>query len=72
MKTWKLSDCEMIVSLKPCSMCTEVIKESRIKEVYYLLNREKIVNKKTKFKKINIENNSIYKQLISDFFKKKR
>ena len=28
---WNLSDCEMYVTLKPCNMCQEVIKQSRLK-----------------------------------------
>jgi tRNA(adenine34) deaminase len=72
LKTWRLSECEMYISLEPCSMCKEIIKESRIKKVYYLLNNEKVINKKTKFSKIPSEYSEKYKKIISDFFKKKR
>lgn len=34
---WRLDDCVLYVTLKPCRMCEEVIKNSRIKKVYYLL-----------------------------------
>ena len=40
MKTWRLSDCVMIVTLEPCMMCAGAILESRIKKVYCLLKRE--------------------------------
>lgn len=40
MKTWRLSDCVMIVTLEPCMMCAGAILESRIKKVYCLLRRE--------------------------------
>ena len=36
---WNLSDCELYVTLKPCSMCMEVIKQSRIGKIYYLLDK---------------------------------
>lgn len=73
--TWKLDDCEMYVTLKPCSMCEEVIRQSRIKKVYYLLDKEE--NKReffnTKFEKYDdpaLEDKS-YK-LMNEFFKNKR
>ena len=31
---WRLDEYEMYVTLKPCKMCMEIIKESRIKKVY--------------------------------------
>lgn len=35
LKNWRLNNCEMYVTLEPCSMCKEVIKKFRIKNVYY-------------------------------------
>ena len=46
LKTWKLNDCEMYVTLKPCVLCENVIKTSRISKVYYLLDKD--VRKKEK------------------------
>ena len=34
-KNWRLNDCDMYVTLKPCPMCSSAIKQSRIKKVYY-------------------------------------
>ena len=34
---WRLSDCEMYVTLEPCPMCASAIKQSRIKCVYAAL-----------------------------------
>ena len=70
-----LYDCELYVTLKPCSMCLEAIKQSRIKNVYYLL--EKPSNKrefsKTLVNCINIDPlRIIYERKLSDFFKKLR
>ena len=31
---WRLKDCEMYVTLEPCSMCAGAIIQSRIKKVY--------------------------------------
>ena len=75
LNSWNLSDCELYVTLKPCSMCLEVIKQSRIKNVYYLL--EKPSNKrefsKTLVNCINIDPLRInYERKLSDFFKKLR
>ena len=39
LKDWRLNGCEMYVTLKPCSMCESVIKESRIDRCYYLSNK---------------------------------
>ena len=34
MNSWRLIDCEMYVTLEPCSMCAGAIINSRIKKVY--------------------------------------
>ncbi len=34
---WRLDGCDLYVTLKPCTMCVEVIKNSRIKNVYYII-----------------------------------
>lgn len=33
--SWRLLDCEMYVTLEPCTMCAGAIINSRIKKVYY-------------------------------------
>lgn len=74
---WRLNDCDLYVTLEPCSMCKEVIKQSRIKNVYYLVDKYDYKKEydKTKFMKISdTENNNIkklYEKLLSDFFKLK-
>lgn len=75
LKRWNLSDCDLYVSLKPCNMCMEVIKQSRIKNVYYLLDK---LDYKHEFSKTNIskiENESNienYKKILSTFFQNMR
>ena len=71
LKTPNLSECEMYVSLLPCNMCLEVIKESKIKKVYYFTEKTKIINSKTKLIKINSESSYFSKEL-SMFFSDKR
>ena len=34
LESWRLTDCEMYVTLEPCSMCAGAILNSRIKKVY--------------------------------------
>ena len=34
LKSWRLLDCEMYVTLEPCSMCSGAIINSRIKKIY--------------------------------------
>lgn len=70
-KDWRLNDCTMYVTLEPCHMCKEIIKESRIKKVYYLSSTNKLINYKTKFiKEIKYKNN--YSDLLTNFFENKR
>lgn len=41
LKSWRLIDCEMYVTLEPCSMCAGAIINSRIKKVYIGTKDEK-------------------------------
>lgn len=72
LKTWKLDDCIMYVTLKPCSMCENIIKQSRIKKVYYLLEKRPQQKEyyKTSFEKVDDINN--YEKILTEFFKNKR
>lgn len=75
LKRWNLSDCELYVTLKPCKMCEEVIKQSRIKKVYYMLER---LDYKHDFSKTCMSSmhctsrTSSYQQLLTDFFQNMR
>ena len=35
LKDWRLENCEMYVTLKPCPMCAGAISNARVKKVYY-------------------------------------
>lgn len=74
LKRWNLGDCELYVTLKPCSMCAEVIKQARILNVYYLLDKldYKKEFSKTSFNKIENEHVQKYAEILSSFFKEKR
>ena len=76
-KDWRLDGYYMIVTLEPCNMCSMVIKESRIDNVYYFLPKkndndswEISINKK------QLDNYDEYskkfKELLTDFFNNKR
>lgn len=72
LKTWNLNDCELYVTLKPCKMCSEIIKESRIKIVYYILNSEKEINNKIEYIEYKTPKYIDFKEQIKKFFKDKR
>ena len=70
---WRLSDCDLYVTLEPCDMCMDVIRESRINNVYYLLENKE----KHKFKRTNVsilkgaeDYQKKYKEKLSVFFDK--
>ena len=71
LKTTNLMDCTMLVTLKPCDMCKELIKEVRLKNVYYILDKNKKVNDTTNYIKINGSEDYFAKELVS-FFRDKR
>lgn len=75
LKRWNLCDCDLYVTLKPCSMCESVIKQARIKHVYYLnekLSYKKEYNKTLFYNKKNEELEKCYSELLSSFFRNKR
>lgn len=67
---WRLEECEMYVTLKPCKMCREVIKEARIKHVYYG-SEENVMTEIVKENYTYIESGECSK-ILKDFFKKLR
>ena len=47
LKDWRLDKCDMYVTLSPCKMCSDIINEARINNVYYLISAPKaIINNK--------------------------
>ena len=72
-KDWRLNDCILISTLKPCNMCSTIINEARISKVYYLINQEN-TNNYDNFEIINQENKYINKiiNIFKNSFKKLR
>lgn len=75
-KDWRLDEYSLYITLEPCDMCKEVIKQSRIKNVFYLIdsNFNSENSKKISYQKAQIDNEIInnYKQLLKNYFDSKR
>ena len=71
LKNWRLNNCELYITLEPCSMCKEIIKKCRIKNVYYFTkqNNEKTEND-VNYQLINTNDNFSIK--LKEFFVNKR
>ena len=70
LKNWRLINCDLYVTLEPCSMCREIIKKSRLNKVYYYSKQ----NKNETESDIDYEhiNNDIFSNKLTNFFKNKR
>lgn len=84
LKSWRLDNCKIYVTVEPCPMCAGAIANARIEEVYFSCHEttsndnlcEKILssirlNHKVKLIKIDDYENDI-KVLLQNFFKEKR
>lgn len=70
---WRLNDCDMYVTLEPCDMCKEVIKASRVRNVYYLTAKNNSVcDLQTNFILAENINGKISEEKLKNFFKKIR
>lgn len=75
LNNWNLQGSVMYVTLKPCSMCLSVIRESRVDFVYYLLDKseKKFEYSRTAIHNFDDENvKEEYLRILQDFFKKLR
>ena len=68
---WRLNDCELYVTLEPCSMCKEVIKKSRVGKVYYILNQNEYETESNP-SYIKLVDNINIEGKLKQFFKDKR
>ena len=71
LNNWNLQGCIMLVTLKPCNMCMEVIKQCRIDKVYYLLDKpdNKHEYNATKFELVECQKVAKkYNNILSKFF----
>ena len=71
LKNWRLNDCDLYITLEPCDMCKGAIKNSRIKNVYFLVSKKQENIQKTTYKIIK-NYQTEYLDLLQDFFKEKR
>jgi len=72
---WRLDECVMYVTLKPCLMCSGAIIDSRVKKVYYLCDRTNVCYNKLDFgfeKIVDGEYSEKYVNLLKLFFENKR
>lgn len=69
LKSWRLSDCEMYVTLEPCQMCMGAITNARLKAVYFGAKSETNLNWTTQA--VYIENKDC-SNLLKEFFASKR
>ena len=83
LNNWRLSDCDIYITLDPCPMCASAIKQARIKNVYCGCSTNEFDNKICNEIFNNIDrNNSVNfitdldsdrcKKLLEDFFNKRR
>lgn len=84
LESWRLTDCEMYVTLEPCPMCAGALIQSRIKKVYIGTMDEKtgacgsVLNLSEDYMfnhKVEIENGVLQKEceeLLKKFFKELR
>ena len=83
LKSWRLDDCEMYVTVEPCMMCCGAALNARLKNVYYgaedynggaahiVSAGEKVfLNSNTQF--IKLENEQRCSQILTDFFSDRR
>ena len=71
-KDWRLNNCDLYVTLKPCSMCENIIKQSRINNVYYILDKPNKSSIGDGQLYDNIDLKEKYEQLLKNYFKKMR
>ena len=68
---WRLNECDLYVTLEPCSMCKEIIKKSRIKNTcYFIKQNENKTESDINYKYIKTKND--FSNKLTDFFKNKR
>ena len=73
-KDWRLNGYNLHVTLEPCSMCKCIIKESRLDNCFYYVNKQNNVNEYNKtnicYKQTNYSD--LYEKILQKMFKKLR
>ncbi len=72
---WRLTGCDMYVTVEPCNMCMSIIREARIDNVFYLIKRQSYKHQYSKTNVCSIEGAADkkrveeYRSILSNFFK---
>lgn len=69
LNNWRLIDCVLYTTLEPCSMCKEVIKESKLKKVVYGASGKNNYNENNIVQIDNINIINECESIITDMFK---
>jgi tRNA(adenine34) deaminase len=69
LKSWRLNDCEMYVTLEPCQMCMGAILNARLRKVYVGAKSTTDLNWQTP---IEFQPNTEAQNILVDFFRNKR
>lgn len=76
LKNWNLENKCMVVTLEPCDMCKAVLKEARLKKIFYIIPRYKFKKqyKCTIFEQFELRDERVdkYRSDITHFFDNKR
>ena len=75
--SWHLENCEIYITIEPCTMCYGAIEQARINKIIYGIDNEKFgyFSKNNTNKKILIEKGLLKKEcenIMKEFFVKKR
>ena len=69
LKSWRLSDCEMYVTLEPCQMCMGAILNARLRKVYIGAKSTTNLNWQTP---VELQPNTEAQNILVAFFRDKR
>lgn len=73
---FRLNDCVLLTTLKPCKMCQSIIEAARIKEIYYILDQKGVGSyQKANFRQLAHKDSVFidkYQLLFNDFFRNLR
>lgn len=84
LKSWRLDDCEMYITLEPCPMCAGAIVNARVKKVYFGAYEKKSGSAESKFGILTdsgLNHKTEYQggvmeeecsKMLKEYFKKKR
>lgn len=69
LKSWRLNDCEMYVTLEPCQMCMGAILNARLRKVYIGAKSTTDLNWQTP---VELQSNAEAQNILVDFFRNRR